>query len=172
MIILMSLKWESAKVSFVIIHLIINLGFWFSVKSQSFLVSNPLNNQLDILKFLWRHDFVQDKLDPRCFLKMIDKIPNWCIVIVNHRLIPVLFSFLIKLTEAWSHSVSNLNRLWICYHSELWVNWTLLLNIFLSRIKIFISSSSREYLYRIRLFISELSQNFAIPCKFIVSCLS
>ena len=37
------------------------------------------SNQSHFLKFLWRQDFVQDKLDPRRFLKMVDETPNWCI---------------------------------------------------------------------------------------------
>ena len=30
---------------------------------------NLLKNQSDVLKFLWRHNFVQHKLDPRRFFK-------------------------------------------------------------------------------------------------------
>ena len=51
----------------------------FSAICKSFLVPNPLHNQSDFLKYLWPHDFVQDKLDPRRHLKMIDK-PDWCIM--------------------------------------------------------------------------------------------
>ena len=46
-------------------------------KLSDFLVPNPLNNQSDLLKIPWSHDFVQDKLDPKCFLKMVDKTPDW-----------------------------------------------------------------------------------------------
>ena len=40
-------------------------------------LSNLLNNQLDFLKFLWRHDFFEYKLDSRRFLKMLDETPDW-----------------------------------------------------------------------------------------------
>ena len=40
---------------------------------QSFLVPNLLNNQSDFLKFLLRHDFVHDKLDSKCVLKIVDE---------------------------------------------------------------------------------------------------
>ena len=63
----------------IVCHEDTNLGFWFSVKFQSLLASNSLNNQSDFLKFLWCHDIVKDKLDPRRFLKMVDKTPDWCI---------------------------------------------------------------------------------------------
>ena len=43
------------------------------MKNQSFLVSNPLNNQLDFLIFFWRHDLVQNKLYLRRILNMVDK---------------------------------------------------------------------------------------------------
>ena len=46
-----------------------------------FFSPNLLNNQSDFLKFLWRHDFVQDKLDPRRSLKMVDKTMACCIII-------------------------------------------------------------------------------------------
>ena len=45
-----------------------------------FLVPNPLNNQSDILKYLWRYDFVQDELDSSRFLKMVDKTLDRCIL--------------------------------------------------------------------------------------------
>ena len=48
------------------------LGFRFSV-SQSFLV------QSDFLKFHWHHVFVKDELDPRRFLKILNKSTDWCI---------------------------------------------------------------------------------------------
>ena len=41
---------------------------------QTFLVPNPQNNQSDFLKQFLRHNFVQDKLDPTCFLR--DGKPN------------------------------------------------------------------------------------------------
>ena len=66
-------------------HVCIFLFFFFSSSSccrnnkgilgipQSFLVPNLLNNQSDFLKFLLRHDFVQDKLDSKCVLKIVDE---------------------------------------------------------------------------------------------------
>ena len=46
-----------------------------------FLGPNLQNNQLDILKFFWRHGFVKNKLDPRRLLKMVDETPVRCIFI-------------------------------------------------------------------------------------------
>ena len=46
----------------------------FSVICQSFRVPKPLNNQSDVLKFLWRHDFFQDL---KWFLTS-----DWCIKII------------------------------------------------------------------------------------------
>ena len=54
-------------------------AFWFSLKNQSFLVPNLLNNQSDFIKFLWRHDFFQDKLDSSYFLKIANEMPDWYI---------------------------------------------------------------------------------------------
>ena len=48
---------------------------------KPFLGPNLQNNQLDILKFLWRLDFVQNKLDPRRLLKMVDETLVRCIFI-------------------------------------------------------------------------------------------
>ena len=38
--------------------LVLQVGFDFPWKNQSFLTPKLLNNQSDFLKFLWRHDFV------------------------------------------------------------------------------------------------------------------
>ena len=58
------------------VHIHHQSGFSF-LREKSFLVFNLLNNQSDFLKFLWRHDFFQYKLDSRCFLKMLDETPDW-----------------------------------------------------------------------------------------------
>ena len=42
--------------------------------------SESFKNQSDFLKFIWRHDFVLNKLDPRHFLKMVDETLDWCII--------------------------------------------------------------------------------------------
>ena len=65
--------------SFVLYIIYTNPGFWFSVKSQCFLVSNLLNQPAIFLVFPAYARNRQDKLDPgRCF-KYGSHTPDWCI---------------------------------------------------------------------------------------------